>query len=52
MEMNHIQAYFEPFGGFADNYAVEDGYVKLPKVPGIGFEEKSDLYNLLLSIGK
>lgn len=43
---------FQPFGGFADNYAVEDGYVKLPKVPGIGFEEKSDLYSLLLTIGK
>lgn len=43
---------FEPFGGFADNYAVEDGYVKLPNAPGIGFEEKSDLHNLLLSIGK
>ncbi|MFJ8064688.1 mandelate racemase/muconate lactonizing enzyme family protein [Psychrobacillus sp. NPDC096426] len=43
---------FEPFGGFADNFAVEDGFVKLPNVPGIGFEEKSDLYNLLLSIGK
>ncbi|GGA19397.1 mandelate racemase/muconate lactonizing enzyme family protein [Psychrobacillus lasiicapitis] len=43
---------FEPFGGFADNYAVENGYVKLPDAPGIGFEEKSDLYNLLLSIGK
>ncbi|MEI4768728.1 mandelate racemase/muconate lactonizing enzyme family protein [Psychrobacillus sp. FJAT-51614] len=43
---------FQPFGGFADNYAVEDGYVKLPEVPGIGFEAKSDLYNLLLTIGK
>lgn len=43
---------FQPFGGFADNYAVEDGYVKLPEVPGIGFEEKSDLYSLLLTIGK
>ena len=43
---------FQPFGGFADNYAVEDGYVKLPEIPGIGFEAKSDLYNLLSSIGK
>ncbi|MDI2587528.1 mandelate racemase/muconate lactonizing enzyme family protein [Psychrobacillus sp. NEAU-3TGS] len=43
---------FEPFGGFADNFTVENGYVRLPDAPGIGFEEKSDLYNLLLSIGK
>lgn len=43
---------FEPFGGFADNYVVEDGYVKLPDIPGIGFESKSDLYKLLLTIGK
>ncbi|MFJ5769024.1 mandelate racemase/muconate lactonizing enzyme family protein [Psychrobacillus sp. NPDC093180] len=43
---------FEPFGGFADNFAVENGYVRLPDAPGIGFEEKSELYNLLLSIGK
>jgi D(-)-tartrate dehydratase len=43
---------FEPFGGFADDYSVEDGYVKLPDTPGIGFEAKSDLYELLLTIGK
>jgi L-alanine-DL-glutamate epimerase-like enolase superfamily enzyme len=43
---------FEPFGGFADNFEVENGYVKLPDVPGIGFESKSDLYKLLLTIGK
>ncbi|TWT27473.1 mandelate racemase/muconate lactonizing enzyme family protein [Planomicrobium sp. CPCC 101110] len=43
---------FEPFGGFADHYAVEDGYVKLPDVPGIGFEAKSNLYELLLNVGK
>ncbi|WP_026702277.1 mandelate racemase/muconate lactonizing enzyme family protein [Salibacterium aidingense] len=41
---------FEPFGGFADNYPVENGYVALPDVPGIGFEAKSNLYNLLKSI--
>src|SRR5260221_2697178 len=31
---------FEPFGGFADSIAVEDGYVGLPDIPGIGFEAK------------
>ena len=43
---------FQPFGGFADDLSVEDGYVKMPGVPGIGFEAKSDLYELLLTIGK
>jgi L-alanine-DL-glutamate epimerase-like enolase superfamily enzyme len=34
---------FRPFGGFADGIAVEDGWVRLPDVPGIGFESKRDL---------
>src|ERR1700735_1782833 len=29
---------FKPFGGFADGIRVEDGYVGLPEIPGIGFE--------------
>ena len=41
---------FQPFGGFADNLPVEDGYAKLPDVPGIGFETKSELYKLMKSI--
>ena len=38
---------FEPFGGFADRIAVEDGYVGLPDIPGIGFEAKSALYQVM-----
>ncbi len=38
---------FQPFGGFADAIAVEDGYVSLPDIPGVGFEAKSKLYALL-----
>ncbi|WP_079474899.1 mandelate racemase/muconate lactonizing enzyme family protein [Marinococcus halophilus] len=41
---------FEPFGGFADDYPVENGYVKLPEVPGVGFEAKNNLYTLLRSV--
>jgi L-alanine-DL-glutamate epimerase-like enolase superfamily enzyme len=41
---------FQPFGGFADGVAVENGYVGLPDVPGIGFEAKSDLYALMKSL--
>jgi L-alanine-DL-glutamate epimerase-like enolase superfamily enzyme len=38
---------FRPFGGFADEMAVVDGYVGLPDIPGIGFEAKSELFALL-----
>jgi L-alanine-DL-glutamate epimerase-like enolase superfamily enzyme len=37
---------FQPFGGFADDIAVEDGSVRLPDAPGIGFEKKAELYKL------
>jgi hypothetical protein len=43
---------FAPFGGFADSTPVQDGFIELPQSPGIGFEEKSDLYNLFLEIFK
>jgi L-alanine-DL-glutamate epimerase-like enolase superfamily enzyme len=38
---------FQPFGGFADGIAVENGYVRLPDIPGIGFEAKHDLYGMM-----
>ena len=38
---------FQPFGGFADNIAVENGRVHLPQTPGIGLEHKISLYRLL-----
>ena len=34
---------FQPYGGFPDGVAVEDGHVVLPDLPGIGFEGKADL---------
>lgn len=37
---------FQPFGGFADDIAVEGGYVRLPDTPGVGFEKKAELYRL------
>lgn len=43
---------FEPFGGFADHLPIENGYVTLPETPGIGFEEKANLCELLQSIAK
>ena len=38
---------FQPFGGFADDIAVEDGYVRLPDTPGVGFEHKANLYAVM-----
>jgi L-alanine-DL-glutamate epimerase-like enolase superfamily enzyme len=35
---------FQPFGGFADSIAVEDGHVRLPDLPGVGFEAKANLF--------
>ena len=41
---------FQPFGGFADRIAVENGYVGLPDAPGVGFEMKSKLYAVMKTL--
>jgi L-alanine-DL-glutamate epimerase-like enolase superfamily enzyme len=41
---------FQPFGGFADEIKVENGYVGLPDVPGVGFEKKSELYKVMKTV--
>ena len=38
---------FAPFGGFADGYPAEDGFVRLPDIHGIGFEAKTALYRVM-----
>jgi L-alanine-DL-glutamate epimerase-like enolase superfamily enzyme len=38
---------FAPFGGFADNCPVQRSRVKLPDLPGVGFEAKADLYEVM-----
>src|ERR1700688_4408865 len=40
---------FQPFGGFADDTPVEDSYVSLPDIPGIGFESKKEPFRLFNS---
>ena len=35
---------FQPYGGFPDSVRVEQGYITMPELPGIGFEKKSDLF--------
>ncbi len=41
---------FQPFGGFADETPVENGYVGLPQIPGVGFEAKAKLYAVMRSL--
>jgi len=41
---------FKPFGGFADGIKVEDGYVRLPDAPGIGFETKAELFAVMKTL--
>ena len=38
---------FRPFNGFADDVPVEDSFVALPEIPGIGFEAKNELFSVM-----
>lgn len=38
---------FQPFGGFADGIEVRAGRVRLPDIPGVGFEAKAALYAVM-----
>src|SRR4030081_762235 len=38
---------FQPFGGFPDGVRVIDGFITMPELPGIGFEGKADLYQVM-----
>ena len=41
---------FAPFGGFADDVAIENGRVRLPEVPGVGFEAKASVMAVFESL--
>jgi L-alanine-DL-glutamate epimerase-like enolase superfamily enzyme len=41
---------FGAFAGYADDARVEDGWLRLPDRPGIGFEGQSELYGLMRDI--
>src|SRR5689334_13724959 len=43
---------FAPFGGFADDCPVENSLVRLPDIPGIGFEAKRDLWAVMRPLGE
>ncbi|MNL72477.1 hypothetical protein D3C87_1977940 [compost metagenome] len=41
---------FQPFGGFPDGVNVDNGYLTMPDLPGIGFEGKADLYAVMQTL--
>jgi L-alanine-DL-glutamate epimerase-like enolase superfamily enzyme len=43
---------FQPYGGFPDGVQVQDGYVTLVELPGIGFEGKSDLFREMKALAE
>jgi L-alanine-DL-glutamate epimerase-like enolase superfamily enzyme len=42
--------FFQPYGGFPDGVRVENGYITMPDLPGIGFEGKADLYRVMQNL--
>jgi L-alanine-DL-glutamate epimerase-like enolase superfamily enzyme len=38
---------FQPYGGFPDSVRVENSYITMPDLPGVGFEGKSDLIGVM-----
>jgi L-alanine-DL-glutamate epimerase-like enolase superfamily enzyme len=43
---------FQPYGGFPDGVRVENGYVTMPELAGIGFEGKADLYREMKALSE
>jgi len=43
---------FQPYGGFPDGVRVEDSYITMPDLPGIGFEGKSDLCKVMRELAE
>ena len=43
---------FQPYGGFPDGVRVENGYITMPELPGIGFEGKSDLIRVMRDLAQ
>ncbi|WP_029031338.1 mandelate racemase/muconate lactonizing enzyme family protein [Salinarimonas rosea] len=43
---------FAPFGGFADGTPVRDSRIAMPDVPGVGFEAKSALWEVMRPLGE
>jgi L-alanine-DL-glutamate epimerase-like enolase superfamily enzyme len=43
---------FQPYGGFPDGVTVNNSFITMPELPGIGFEGKSDLITVMHELAK
>ena len=43
---------FQPYGGFPDGVKVEAGHIRMPEIPGIGFEGKGDLIRIMRQLAE
>ena len=43
---------FQPYGGFPDGVKVENSFITMPELPGIGFEGKSDLIRVMRELAQ
>jgi L-alanine-DL-glutamate epimerase-like enolase superfamily enzyme len=43
---------FQPYGGFPDGVKVENGRVRMPELPGVGFEGKADLIAVMRGLAE
>jgi hypothetical protein len=43
---------FQPYGGFPDGVSVENGFITMPDLVGIGFEGKADLYKEMAALSE
>jgi L-alanine-DL-glutamate epimerase-like enolase superfamily enzyme len=43
---------FQPFGGFPDDVRVDNGHIVMPELPGIGFEGKAALYEVMRQLAE
>ena len=43
---------FQPFGGFTDDAVIADGFTAPPFAPGLGVEEKSEMFQVLAPLGE
>jgi L-alanine-DL-glutamate epimerase-like enolase superfamily enzyme len=43
---------FQPYGGYPDGVEVQEGYITMPELTGIGFEGKFDLYREMQALSR
>ena len=43
---------FQPYGGFPDSVQIDNGHIVMPELPGIGFEGKSDLIEVMRALAE